>query len=253
MLESVFSFESISPPLSDSQWNGQVLLTFSIESSILAPMETVWVIGAGRFGLRAAKYLQKQHNGFQVVLVDQDQKKLDQARELGCIKEHADGIAYLNAHLKSEKLPAWIVPALPVHLAWQWCRRQLEPMLLTQIDIPGEIDGLLPNPMRGQQNDIYVSHADFICPENCSEPHDICTVTKQMRKQDMYKLLSKLRLNNFSSLVIQSLQLGPGVGGYSPGDLFSLLGEIEKKILKGPFLVSTACRCHGVITGSTFN
>ncbi len=47
--------------------------------------------------------------------MDRDQKKMDQARELDCMTELADGIAYLNTHLKSGNLPAWIVPALPVH------------------------------------------------------------------------------------------------------------------------------------------
>ena len=104
-------------------------------------METVWIIGGGRFGLRAAKYLLKQDKAFQVVLVDRDQKKLDQARELNCMTELADGIAYLNIHLKSGNLPAWIVPALPVHLAWEWCRMQLGQKVLIPLDISSEIDG----------------------------------------------------------------------------------------------------------------
>jgi len=210
-------------------------------------METVWIIGGGRFGLRAAKYLLKQDKAFQVVLVDRDQKKLDQARELNCMTELADGIAYLNIHLKSGNLPAWIVPALPVHLAWEWCRMQLGQKVLIPLDISSEIDGLLPNPMRGPEGNIYVSHADFICPAHCNEPHDTCTVTQQPQKLEMFKLLSQLRFKDFSSLVIQSHQLGPGVGGYGPGALFSLIERIE--VQKDPFLLSTACRCHAVISG----
>ena len=216
-------------------------------NSILVPMETVWIIGVGHFGLRAAKLLSKRHNNLKIVLVDPDREKLDQARDLNCIIEQADGIAYLNTNLKSGDLPAWIVPALPVHLAWEWCRRQFEPLMLDPLAISSEIDRQLPNPMRGSDGDIYVSHADFICPANCSEPHDICTVTRQPRKQDMYKLISQLVFKDFFPLVIQSRQLGPGVGGYSPGALFSLLERIKEG--KGPFLLSTACRCHGVITG----
>jgi len=209
-------------------------------------METIWIIGVGRFGLRAAKSLSRSHNNLKIVLVDPDKAKLEKARSLGCILEQADGIEYLNTHLKSRTLPTWIVPALPIHLAWEWCRCQLGAVLLNPVEISSKIDKLLPNPMHGSNGDRYVSHADFICPANCSEPSDICTVTQQPRKQNMYDLLSQLRFIDFSSLVIQSQQLGPGVGGYAPESLFSLLDRIEKK--KGSFLLSTACRCHGVIT-----
>lgn len=199
--------------------------------------------------MRAVTALSSRHNNLQIVLVDRDREKLDLARGLDCIAVQSDGVAYLDTHLNPENLPAWIVPAVPVHLAWEWCRRQLGPEVLTPVNISCEIDGHLPHPMRGSNGDIYVSHADFLCPINCSEPHDICTVTQQPRKQEMFKLLSQLQFQNFSSLVIQSLQLAPGVGGYRPGALFSLLKKIEK--VKGPFLLSTACRCHGVITGGT--
>jgi hypothetical protein len=213
---------------------------------ILAAMETIWIIGAGQFGMRAVTSLSRRYKNLKILLVDQDCEKLDQASELDCITVHSDGVVYLETHLKPS-LSTWIVPAVPIHLVWEWCRRQLGPDVLTPVNISSGIDGQLPHPMRGSNGEIYVSHADFICPINCSEPHDICTVTQQPRKQEMFKLLAKLRFKDFSSLVIQSHQLAPGVGGYSSEALFSLLKKIEG--VKGPFLYSTACRCHGVITG----
>jgi hypothetical protein len=212
-------------------------------------METIWIIGAGQFGMRAVTSLSRRHKNLKIVLVDQDCEKLDRARGMECITVDSDGAAYLETHLKSGNLPDWIVPALPVHLVWEWCLRQLGPGGLTRVNISSEIDGQLPNPMHGSNGDIYVSHVNFICPINCSEPDDICTVTQQPRKQEMFKLLAKLRFKDFSSLVIQSHQLAPGVGGYGPEALFSLLKKI--KGINGPFFLSTACRCHGVITGGT--
>ena len=208
-------------------------------------METIWIMGAGRFGLRAASVLTTRQNNFRIILVDRDLEKLSLARGLSCTRVHADGVTYLNTHLNSGNRPGWIVPALPVHLAWEWCKMQLGQVNL--LDIPSEMDALLPNPMRGSKGTIYVSHADFICPENCYEPQDICTVTQLPRKKEMAALLCQLQFKNFSSLVIQSQQLGPGVGGYSPQVLFDLLEKI--KTGNPPFLLSTACRCHGVITG----
>ncbi|MFO7987788.1 MAG: hypothetical protein R6U38_18145, partial [Desulfatiglandaceae bacterium] len=54
-------------------------------------------------------------------------------------------------------------------------------------------------------------------------------------------------LKPFQSLVIRSHQLGHRIGGYRPRRIYSLRQEMEQS--PGPFLVSTACRCHGVITG----
>jgi hypothetical protein len=40
--------------------------------------------------------------------------------------------------------------------------------------------------------------------------------------------------------------LGPGLWRYRPARLFELLKQIEQA--EGNLLVSTACRCHGVVT-----
>jgi hypothetical protein len=52
---------------------------------------------------------------------------------------------------------------------------------------------------------------------------------------------------NYASLVVRSRQLAPGVGGYRPEDLFSMYERVQKGA--SPFLISTACRCHGVVSG----
>ncbi len=210
-------------------------------------METIWVMGAGKFGMRAVTALSRRHKNLEIVLVDRDFEKLDRAGDLDCVTAHSDSVSYLETHLKPGNLPCWIVPAVPVHLAWEWCRNQLGAEGVTRVQISPGIDRQLPNPIHGANGDVYVSHADFICPVNCSEPDDICTVTQQPRKQEMFKLLSRLQFEHFSSLVLQSQQLAPGVGGYRSEALFSLLKEI--KGIDGPFLLSTACRCHGVISG----
>ncbi len=63
----------------------------------------------------------------------------------------------------------------------------------------------------------------------------------------MFALLEELNIPNFCSQVIRSYQLGPGIGGYRPEQLFQLLADIRQS--RTPLLVSTACRCHGVVTG----
>jgi hypothetical protein len=136
---------------------------------------------------------------------------------------------------------------VPVHLAWEWCRLTLGTNRLVSCPLPDGIDGCLPHPMRGTDNQIYVSHADFLCPPNCSEPDDKCTVTGQPRKPDMFRLIAELNFPDVVPFVIQSRQLGPGVGGYTPADLYALADRISRHT--GQCLAATACRCHGVISG----
>lgn len=210
-------------------------------------METIWIIGIGRFGLSAVKTLSGRKKERRFVLVDPIKKNLLRAEGPNRILEQCDGATFLKRHLKPEMDVSWIIPSVPVHLAFEWCR-----MKLGQDQIKGPqpligIESILPNPIKGVGNDVFVSHADFICPDNCSEPDRMCTVTGKNRKQDMFALLETLHYKDYTPVVLHSRQIGPGVGGYSPLQLFSFLKAVEQK--KGSLLLCTACRCHGVITG----
>lgn len=210
-------------------------------------METVWIIGGGRFGSRAAARLSAGHKNRQIVVVDPVRKKLSRLKGPRIAVEHSDGVRFLNDRLTSESPVSWIIPSLPVHLAWEWCRMKLGTDRLVRSRLSSGIDRLLPNPMHGENGDIYVSNADFICPADCSEPEKICTMTGQPRQQDMFRRLGALHYKDYTPLVLQSRQIGPGIGGYSPAQLFSFLKSVLA--FKPPLLLCTACRCHGVITG----
>lgn len=213
------------------------------------PMNSVWIIGGGKFGLHALKGLSKSPQIKSFVIVDPVKPNFASTMQLGQRVDFVqmDGITFLNENLKLDSCPDWIIPALPVHLAARWCQALLGRKIIIPIKLPHEIDSALPNPMRGAGGDIYVSHANFLCPLNCEEPDHICTVTRAPRKEDMYSILSRLNFKCLHSIVIQSRQLGAGIGGYSATTLFQLLERINA--IKGEFMVSTACRCHGVVTG----
>ncbi len=211
-------------------------------------MENIWIIGAGQFGLRAAKWLIRQGQPVEVVMVDQDPVALAEAQKLGCHIEVGDGVTFLFNNLNLENSPDWVVPAVPVHLAWEWCRLHIGAAFMTPMALPEKIKEGLPNVMDGASGDIYVSHANFICPPNCHEPDEKCTKTGRPRKKDMFQLLAEIRYQGIKPFVIQSEQLGPGVGGYRPRVLFELKKQLET--YHGPCFTATACRCHGVISGS---
>ena len=197
----------------------------------------------GRFGLHAVRYLSERNRGTQFVLVDEDEANLMQAKGPNRSLEHADGVAFLQQNLQTGQAPDWIVPALPIHLAAQWCFLRHQPKRFRRIPLPPRIKTFMPHPMQGTSDDVYVSHADFRCPDDCVEPRKTCTVTRKPRKRNMFDLLAGINYPGFQSLVIRSLQLGPGIGGYRPVMLFELLEQVQQA--ESNLLLSTACRCPG--------
>jgi len=210
-------------------------------------MKKIWIIGLGRFGLHAVRYLSKKNKDIQFVLVDPVEANLMQAAGPNRTLELSDGVVFLEGNLGIDEGPDWIIPALPIHLAAEWCLVKQKSERFRRVPLPAEIKPLLPNPMEASNGDIYVSHADFRCPGDCAEPRDICTVTRKPRKRNMFEVLTDVKMPAFQSLVIRSHQLGPGIGGYRPVMLFELLERVKQA--GSTLLVSTACRCHGIVTG----
>ena len=215
-------------------------------------MKIIWIIGAGRFGQLAVDRLSKLEKDAHLVLVDPEAQNLLKAETDRCTLERMDGVDFMLTHLSGpEDGPAWIIPAVPIHLAGEWCLGRMGHGRLEQLTLSPAMDKILPNPMRLSDKNIYVSHADFRCPGNCPEPKDLCTVTRERRKANMFDVLAKVDYQPFQSFVIRSHQLAPGVGGYRPDQLFTLLDQV--RMHKGEMLVSTACRCHGVVSGFRHN
>jgi hypothetical protein len=212
-------------------------------------VETVWILGAGRFGRHAAAGLEAEGTTHRLVLLDPSPESLAAAAGPGRSVIQADGVAYLVEHLRPERAddaPDWIVPALPVHLPAEWCLGLLGPQGLQRRPVPPAVLDQVPQPLPGATGDLYVSHARFRCPAHCVEPEDRCTVTQEPRPRNLFEILEHLAVPPYRSLVVRSQQLGAGIGGYRPRQLFALLGLVESS---GPrLLVSTACRCHGVLT-----
>ncbi len=210
-------------------------------------MKEIWIIGIGQFGLHAVLTLANEHPHAHLVLVDPFEDNLLRAAGSNRFLKVADGVSYTEKNLLSaEKGPDWIVPALPIHLAAEWCLRRHGPRL-RRYAVPNTLDPHIPNPMRVSDGNVYTSHATFRCPENCSEPEDVCSITAEPRKKNMFEILGDLHLPHFEPIAIRSHQLGPGIGGYRPAQLFAL--DKRLNATRGGILLSTACRCHGVTTG----
>ena len=82
-------------------------------------METIWIIGAGKFGQHALKGLMKRSDATHFVVVDP--QDVDASLALQKTTSHTvesipeDGIRFLTENLKQDgaNTPSWIIPALP--------------------------------------------------------------------------------------------------------------------------------------------
>jgi hypothetical protein len=205
-----------------------------------------WIIGGGKFGLRAAESLGKKHSLNSLTIVEKDKTVCAQLDRLGFETVCTDGIQYLERKLTGAHDPDWIVPAIPLHVAYEWIRIKLSKTRRVQkIAVPNDLVTALPHPIKAGTGRLFISIADFKCPEDCPEPDEICTYTGEPRLMVLHEFLKSIRRKDIKTVVIRSHQLAPGVGGYTPRALFAALKEIEAT--QRPVSLSTACSCHGVI------
>jgi hypothetical protein len=208
------------------------------------------IIGCGHFGSRAAQQLLKKNPSAKIIIVDKDKKASQKVSRLPVEISFCDGIAYLKQFLSGGRKVNYIIPAVPLHLAFEFILSLLKPQGAKRKRIP-PIAGL-PNPMTGKTGDLYTSLANFRCSENCPEPAQYCTITKKRRPKPLYQILKDIE-GSFESKVIRSHQLTLGVGGFKPEALLDLIENIKKRTKPHrSILISTASRCHGVTSALSF-
>jgi hypothetical protein len=210
-------------------------------------MERFWIIGFGKVGRRALRRLRKRFPDADITIVEPRDPRPPEG--LGAAHWHSgDGIAFLleNPLIDEDGASPWIVPALPRHLAYEWVAARLgERGVFKPCAVPEKVIPQLPNTFKGPEGQVYMSNADFICPENCNEPKKKCPVTGKSRPYSLYDHLSRIESEGYRSLVVRSFQLAQGVGGYRGKQLTTTLSMVQ--IQSGKYLVSTASKCHGVM------
>ncbi len=213
-------------------------------------MSSYLIIGCGHFGSRAILKLLEKDPRARITVVDRHKKQLEKISPLPVETIACDGRPFLE-DLFSERRPVdYIIPAVPYHLAFESIPPFLKHLGAKRVEIP-PLRGI-PNPMRGKAGDLYTSLANFLCPDDCPEPSQFCTITGKKRPRPLFKILADLK-GPFDSFVIRSRQLGSGVGGFRPKEWIDLIDRIKKqKRSNHLLLISTACRCHGVTSALGF-
>jgi hypothetical protein len=209
-------------------------------------MQKIWILGAGKFGQIAAEALYRKSQTADITIIEKNEKVCGQVHDGPHALVCADAIDFLAENLKTRDEPDWIIPVIPVHVAFEWIKARLRTEYrFEKLAVPDQLETVLPNPVRGDAGRLYISHADFRCPDNCPQPPNRCTHTGKTRPANLYQQLESLNSADFDSIVVRSWQLSPGVGGYKPLDLFQALDSVRNS--RKPVLLSTACGCHGVV------
>lgn len=209
------------------------------------PPEKIWILGAGRFGSIACKRLLDRYAQASFQVIDSREEKLAEIEaQFGLPVALKDAVSFIGTRPLADDI--WIIPAVPIHVAYHWLVSQIEgDRSIDPIDVPQTTDEKVPNPFRMNSKSLYTSFADFRCPDACSEPEKICTHTGKPRLGNLYEHLQQVKVPGFEMVVVRSRQLAPGVGGYPAATLKKALDQITR--MPGGYLIATSCRCHGVV------
>ncbi len=207
--------------------------------------DRVLIIGAGHFGQRAWRILRAA--GKKVFILDKKGEAFEHEGGDYATGLCADGVSFLLENFPRLRPETIIVPALPLHLAFEWLKGYLAGTIhISKRDVPEDFLPSCPHRWKASEGSVLLSYSDFICPDDCPE-QAYCTVTGQRRDKPLNAFIEESRLDGWKVVVIKSRQLAPGLGGYSAGDL-AHLGGVVLKGSPGKWIAATACSCHGIAT-----
>jgi hypothetical protein len=204
-------------------------------------VDDVLILGSGEFGRRAVDFLSKSSD--RIVVVDKDREALKRLDRQKAEVVHDEAICYLCDNLDRF---TWVVPAIPTHVAFEWVltKAARENIYFEKTDLPHNLD--VPNAF-WQDGTVYASLANHLCPVDCPEPKGFCFLTGEQREIPLHDLLARLALPGYTTDVIRSHQLAPGVGGL----LVTEIKEMYKSIMQHQShgILATSCSCHAVVNG----
>ena len=228
-----------------------------------------FVMGGGKFGTNALKYL--KNNGAKVLVVDLDSncKAISDIDIIGSdlnvlntiqpgksafLKGNAEEILAL---LLDTTIPEIIVTAIPGNaianvIKFWLAKRKIELKPYSKIvqnvlkNIPQSLVLFCDEP-----SGIIVTSYMFPnmrCKENCMPPKNVCALTGRPKFGSMHKILKFSIFENTNvSGILDSRQFIGGLGSINGNDLFNLLKELNDIHNNSTLAIGVACNCHGIL------
>ena len=133
-------------------------------------MTQVFIVGFGKFGKLALPRVRRLWGKARIWIIDRDPVAFESEKSIPAVRVLADGPQFLARHQEWIGDGDWIIPSLPIHLAWKWLDLNLKP--------PGPPKAVLPPHHLGAGlpycrpfgKGLFVSYATFVCPEACPSP-----------------------------------------------------------------------------------
>jgi hypothetical protein len=213
-------------------------------------MSQIFIVGFGKFGKMALPIVRRHWGRSRVWIIDHDPAAFVCQSSFPGICVLDDGPQFLSQYQKFIGDEDWIIPSLPIHLAWKWLDLNITtPGPRKAVRPPAELGNGLPYAQQLGKG-LVVSFATSICPDNCPAPLVSCFKTKARKPVPLWRHLTEHPNLKGTIGVIESRQIAPGIGGF----LFKELRRIQTVIQQStpPFYLATACRCHGIIHGFTW-
>ncbi len=229
----------------------------------------VFVMGGGKFGTRALRYLKAK--GAKVLVADVNSNctassEVDvQAAGFSVLDSLADGQAAflvgdavdLLLGLMETKVPDLVVTAIPSNavatvvegwLAKRGIKLEVHRKVIQKVleNIPKSLVSVVDE----YSGVIVVSYmpSHMRCIENCMPPKDVCASTGRPKLASMDKLLEFGVYNNVdASAILMSMQLTGGLGAIDGKEIHSLLKRLENLNKPYTLAIGTACDCHGIL------
>ena len=229
----------------------------------------VYVMGGGKFGTKALRYLKS--NGAKVLVVDLNpacKAKTETDIETETVKVRntlkngqaaffvGDAVEHLM-NILEVNVPDWVVTAIPSNavakVVTRWLSKggyKLEPYQDIIQQVLSNIPESLVSFLNKENAVIVVSYMppNLQCRENCMPPKDFCASTNRPKLASMNKLLN-FSVYGLTDLleILKSEQLTGGLGAINGDQLFSFLKKLKKHHESFTLVVGTACDCHGII------
>jgi hypothetical protein len=230
----------------------------------------VFVMGGGKFGTNALKYMQDR--GAKVVVADVNPECLassevdfvsDKLDTFGSLKSGesalvvGEAVELLLAALNQHDLDLVVTAiqgnavAKTVELHVTNKDMKFEPYRDAVSEVLKNLPESLVSFADEESGVIVCSYmpSDLRCRENCVPPRGVCAVTGRPKLATMDRLLvfSVFGLTDMSGVLVSKELKGGGLGAIEGKDLAALLKKFDK--ISGPctLAVGTACECHGIL------
>ncbi len=206
------------------------------------------IVGGGKYGCYAIKYLRQKKKGF--VVVDTNPNCLAVRKFSLKTFEHptSEEESFVNGGLPKvlelidEMKPEYVFPTAPVHIAADLAKIKFD--LVPWSDAITALLPKLPEAVvlhAGSERLVVSFNKGHDCLDKCSMP-EVCPSSGIKKPCTMTKLM---HFASPESFILISYSMAPGMGALKGSELSEFFNWAKAK---EKFVVATACDCHGVFS-----